>query len=304
MSIQAIIKDFEDTYISGQYENPPKISIPLRVDPETGEHIDYCNVMVAKLKDGYYGTKTISIAQSGDCSQAVLSTFNHDGSTIHRGADQDFLRATMMRCALISKMVIDKDPRVQTDRLTIGVIGLGNIGQMCIDLLSEHHILLYARGITERAKAVSIANSFSLKYFSIVSTYRAVCASDYVITATNANQNSPLIEFDDLNQVTPTKFISFDSGYIVGPSIRESYLYYFDSKSQGWDYLHDEDEFPHDDTSGYVGSGGSMRDLLTEDHSKESYSLYITGMAVFDLILSRYLPVYQHYLSEFEAKKV
>lgn len=312
-AIHALSKRFESIYLSGEYTCPPKMTLPLTKDVETGEVKDYCNVMAASLREtGYFGSKTIAISQDGKSSSSVFNLYRHDGDKIVTLPSQDFLHKTMLRCAVLAYLVISKS--LPTGRpLSVGIVGLGNLGQMIMSVLSstipDVQFILYARDQAEMNKASSLPSRLCIYHKTVsVVNYHTLCTlSDFVITATNASHGADLIKPEHLSPAMPTRFISFDSGFILSPEIRESFPIFFDSVKQGRIYLsQDIDEFPYDKghfTNDYILY--TMGNLLTKPVKGMTYSLYITGMALFDLILATDAEYdYDRYLRMFQSMVV
>lgn len=305
---------FESKTISGDYQNPEKMSLTLTEDEVTGEALDYCNVMTARTSDGYFASKNIIIDQDGVNSSSTLALYSPAFTKI---AEYDFLDLTRLRCAVLACVAIaDKTSKQKGLVPSVAFVGLGRINKLimkCLNLIygsKGWSCYLYARHghLSDSVTVEDIRHGIMRSGLPVkcYSTYKTLLHEgnqlDFVVTSTSANYKADRIFESHIPVDSKVSFITFDTGYIVDRSIRNSLVHYCDSVSQAIHMAQGNDEFPHDNYKQDWAKGGPQKCMPTPfktllefptspsasfSYRFDPYVLTLTGMALYDLILAK-----------------
>lgn len=299
--IMKVIESYRQEYaIDKKYQNPAKMSLDLKVNPDTGEVNDYCNVMTARTQEGFYGVKTISIAQDGVNSNSSLQLYNCKSTKI---AEYDFLDLTRLRCALLVAMDILAS-RVSYPK--VAFIGVGKITLMTFRVLNmilgeENWSATFLERPDSEKDSTTLTELSYEKTLSYSHSYELLLTHkpDFVVTSTSASYSAELMSYEMARDHLPIKFISLDGGYILDYTLRENLPVFTDSIPQMIPTQpYESDEFPHDPPWwSDLKHSIDLRDWsssLTSLGRPESYVLHLTGMAIFDVLLA--LEVYREEL--------
>lgn len=270
---------YRSEYLSPRIQNPPKQTLNLNI--VNGEVVDFASSMTARDSDSWFCNKMIIIDQNGTNSSSTLQLYNPKYEMV---CNTDFLALTRTRCALLFLMI----HRLYLFK-AVGIIGVGLIGQEVIDMLREYdphvQIHLYSRGTSSDETNIE---GIRQRHKNVVvhTDYRQLSRhTDCIVTATSASHDAELLlPYND----ACTKWVSFDGGFILDPEIRWRHSAFADSVEQINHMIEHSDEFPHDPEMVF---NRSIKDfMLHNDNSNlENFSLYFSGMALFDLILAKYL---------------
>lgn len=256
---------------------PPKYSFTTEsFENETPSK--YTNCLVCQLSSGYIANKLIYLNERTKkviSNTFILDPFNERMYTLNSEV------LTWARCGLMTALALEKCFYVVPD--TIGFIGAGRIsyytGYILRELFGVKTFVYKTRDFSSESskRFKSDLEGVGAKVIQDTSDdFGLVRACDALVTATNSVARESVLEYDQISG--PQVFISHDSGYILGESVRQYTYRYSDHPAQlkkNFDV-----EFPFD--SGPC----KFESLCRIDKAKLPISIYLYGIAIADAVIA------------------
>ncbi|MBU6230788.1 MAG: hypothetical protein KGQ93_14040 [Cyanobacteria bacterium REEB459] len=262
---------------------PAKLSLDVsRPGPGLGV---FGNAMAARLSDGHFGGKFITVNEdNGGEMAALIAVFAPSG---HLLRTLDGVHLTRLRCGMMAVQAAHRFFGAHAlPGLRYGFVGSGKINAQTARVLSE----VFAVPGTALFLLGSRRNpSKNLNLYPggarVVSAPGDLASCDVIFECSNVSQPEEVLEVSDftVGAALPPLFVTQNSGWMLGPTFRWMMPSFTDHVEQmnahrGSDYDWPWDGNPHVLIEHDLRHSGYSRTVL------DRAAVYLTGMALADLV--------------------
>lgn len=273
MELQSLFDDVEKglTYM---YANPYSFPVKQSIQNSSGV---YFNILAGRLEDGTFGSKSIYV---NEYTKDVYSTTH----LVYKGQDLtlDSSRLTTFRCALLAAYVLYKELQHLPPTPVIGILGVGRINKMTIDLIETfaQPNYVFINGTRNPNKGLSSLTQGIADRVEIGLGNASAC--DVLLACTSNNDVDELYTIESFPNVSLT--IAQDGGYTLDNDFRENAVLFSDYPKQIQAHIYDE--FPH-------GCNRTFNPLTRNDAYKFSDDIplrgyYLYGTALMDILVAQW----------------
>ena len=258
--------------------NPTKAGIQLAYDRTGKSPTSFINVLVSRISNGYYGTKTIMCDMAGGRTVSQTTLFNPGNDIV---AVLDSAALTSTRCALMACLAADYFFDGDLSNKKIGLIGAGHINLKTAaalhDIFGVKEFLYKTRSGKLRVDLSNLSPNILFKRADSFSDFSDCDAIFVATTETSKEAQASLGDF------CPSKsrvlWVTQDTGCLLDQSFRLAVASFTDdvaSLKSHWFECFPWDRFREPD----------LRPLHALKRHEGSAAVYLYGMGFSDIVMA------------------